>query len=429
MLHCISSLQDYVRVTSMGTKEDFTATILASAGALKASGPDPDRPMGIKDYDLFFHAPVNKHLQLLEKIFEYAYEGVTVRESRDWPLEPYGKGDNFGQIHICCRSMGQYRANFENYIGIEALKAMKTRLEWFKEMRKVNNETANKAAELRSDEARIKEAVKLGEIEKKVQNRREIARAVMTEDGPRDARLPMTPYPRPTIARTAPFRSSAPELTRQPFNQSGDYRNRQPGHSFPRNARIEFEDDYNLLEETRDCDNPLLAPGLEEVRRQYAPFADEDEYDGEWRNFPDGTDVAPDAMFQPAFSPVPGGQKPLSDPRARDPNKPCYRHFEKKDCPGNCGWSHSQEAMHKLMLERLDSVLNSPYTPLELLKSEVAKLDSRSPNQHISALNAAMGTWGTTDNRQARSSPSPARILDSSQPFLLSPSGSFQGST
>ena len=59
--------------------------------------------------------------------------------------------------------------NVENYIGIEALKVMKFRAKWLIVMREVNNETANNAAELRADESRIREAVKLDVIVKKVQ--------------------------------------------------------------------------------------------------------------------------------------------------------------------------------------------------------------------------------------------------------------------
>ena len=46
---------------------------------------------------------------------------------------------------------------------------MKFRAKWLIVMREVNNETANKAAELRADESRIREAVKLDVIVKKVQ--------------------------------------------------------------------------------------------------------------------------------------------------------------------------------------------------------------------------------------------------------------------
>ena len=424
----------YLRVTSMGTKEAFTETILHSVPPLKAYGPDPDRPMGIKDYDLHFHAPVNKHLLMLEKVFEYAYEGATVRETRDWPLEPYGKGDNFGQIHICCRSLDQYRANFEHYIGIEALKAMKTRLEWFKEMRKVNNETANKAAEQRADESRIREAVKLDTIVKKVQDRRAGPKAVMTRDGPRDARLPMTPFTRPTNAGQAPFRASAPELTRHHHHNPVE-RNRPGYPTYGRQAKVEYEEDYNLMDETGDCDNPLLSGGLEEVRRQFLPFEERDEDDWNWRHFDDNAGDALNAMYPANRSPTPGAQKVLYDPKQpkpRDPLKPCFRHFEKKDCPGNCGWDHSQAGMHKLMLERLETVLDSPFTPIELVKSEIAKREQRSSPRRMSAISAAE-TWEEAEAQHVAQhvplSPSVARITHSSQPIPNTPSGASQESS
>ena len=81
-------------------------------------------------------------------------------------------------------------------------------------------------------------------------------------------------------------------------------------------------------------------------------------------------------MIPTGRSPTPGGERTVFDHNAvkpYDPTKPCFKYFEKRDCPGNCGWDHSQAAMHKLMLERMNIVLDSPFVPLELLKSEIAK--------------------------------------------------------
>ena len=77
------------------------------------------------DYDKFFHANVNVHLDTLEKVLLYAFQGATVLETESWPKEDYGKGDDYGRVQVLCRSMGQYKMNFENRIGMENLKKMK----------------------------------------------------------------------------------------------------------------------------------------------------------------------------------------------------------------------------------------------------------------------------------------------------------------
>ena len=385
----------YVRITTMGTKEGFTSTVLKSVPPLKADGPNPDREMIVADYDRFFHARVNKHLNTLEKVLIYAFQGATLLETESWPPEPYGKGDDYGRVQVLSRSTGQYKSNFENHIGMEALKKMKRVDEWFTVMRAINNQLANKAAALRSDDAKIGRSVKLDTIEKEINSRREHPRTLMTRNGPRDVRLPMTPYSRPTIDGPAPFRSIAPDparpsniqdYQRQRFGTSvmpesvltrGDdgFRGRYPDEFYGQDTRVEFEEDYNLLEETRDCENPLVVVGLDEVRRQYTQIGEENEDDWNWRNF-DESFGALDAMIPTGRSPTHGGQRTLFDHNAVkpcDPTKPCFRHFEKRDCPGNCGWDHSQATMHKLMLERMNIVLDSPFVPLELLKSEIAK--------------------------------------------------------
>ena len=88
----------YVRVTTMGTKEGWTITILKSVPPLKANGTNPDREMITADYDRFFHANVNVHLDTLEKVLMYAFQGATVVETESWPKEDYGKGDDYGRV-------------------------------------------------------------------------------------------------------------------------------------------------------------------------------------------------------------------------------------------------------------------------------------------------------------------------------------------
>ena len=180
----------YVRVTTMGTKEAWTATILKSVPTLKANGSNPDREMITADYDKFFHANVNVHLDTLEKVLLYAFQGATVLETESWPKEDYGKGDDYGRVQVLCRSMGQYKMNFENRIGMENLKKMKKVDEWFAVMRNINNQLANKAVVLRADDSKIARMVKLDTIEKEIISNRELyPKAVMTRDGPRDTRL------------------------------------------------------------------------------------------------------------------------------------------------------------------------------------------------------------------------------------------------
>ena len=340
----------------MGTKEGFTTTVLSSVPPLKPDGNHAGRELVIADYDRFFHAPVNKHLKMLEKVLEYAFRGAKNEETKSWPKPGYGKDKDFGINRILLTSMQPYQDNFVNRLGMDEIKAYKSHEELIRELRKVNDDLANKAAKLRADESEIAPAVKLDEVVERLAQKRAAPRVEHTKDGPRDARLPMTP-----ANRTSRYPG-------QGYSKSGQ--------SGARNSMLDTDD--SLLDVTANCDNPLWSPGSAQT---FSPERETDE-DG-WGVYPDEEELGSlNAMLTGRGNP--SGTQKLYDPKARirDPTRGCWKHFENRNCPGNCGWDHSNEAMQKLARERVAIVLNSPYVALENLRRELDKKDSeraRSP--------------------------------------------------
>jgi len=344
-----------------------------SVPELVADGPNPNREMTVEDYDEFFHARVNKHLTILQKVIAYAYTGATLDEAGTWPQPVWGKKTDFGLLNVLHRTLGKYQANFHNRLGGEvALQKMKGTDEWFSEMRKVNNQLANDAAENRAKKSKIAGVVKLDEIVSEVAMIRNGPRVVMTRDGPRDMRLPMTPNPRSGsyIPNSHQARPNATDLSRRPQSmfEQGELR---PNPTYARNSESEME--VNLLDETIDCDNPMYDETLDESRGQA-----QEQDDGDWN--------------------LEGSYPNSQVSKSRYLSKPCFRHFEKKDCPGNCGWDHSQEAMHQVMKDRVRILLNSPYVSFEYLESELAKRDRSRSMARNASLTRTFDTW--EDNQE-----------------------------
>jgi len=370
----------YVRVMDMGTKKGFTSTILKAVPPLRPlgdTGPSK-REMVLADYDHHFHAAVAKHADYLEKALSYAYLGATLEETKFWPAENYGKGIEYGQIQVLCTTLGIYRENFQNRIGLENLKNMRKREDWFKEIRRCNDELANLAAKHRANAAEIAPTEKLDDIVREVESKRNAPRVLLTKDGPRDVRLPNTPYPRPSGGQ----QRYPPRDFRPPLPSSG------------RAAELESVSEMWNVDETFNCDNPLFEEGMMELRRQgIEPDPDVEEDEWRWRIFDQEQTAALNAMNQQGKPHVAGSPKALYDPKAKEESmKPCYRHFQKRDCPGNCGFTHGQEAMQKLMRERLNSILDSPYTPLEYVEQEIARRRQRNGGAMVASLSRAFGT-------------------------------------
>jgi len=333
----------YVRINSMNTKKGFTTTILGAVPRLKPDG-GYERELELRDYDKYFHAPVNKHLNTLERVLEYAFRKSTRDETESWPEPGYGKGDDFGIVRILLKTLDPYQDNFVNKIGMGEIKSWKTTGEFFRAVRRINDDVANESARTRKKDSEMKPGLKLGQVADEINQKRAAPRVEHTRDGPRDARLPMTPANRT---------------------------NRYPGQGYPRpdrssgrNAMLDAEDSY--LDVTANCDNPLWSP---QSRDLLSPERETDEYG--WGIFPEEEESGYLNAMQSGRGPHAGAQR-LYDPKAtpRDPTRGCWRHFESKSCPGNCGWDHSNEAMQKLGREKMNALFNSPYMPLESILRE-----------------------------------------------------------
>ena len=60
--------------------------------------------------------------------------------------------------------------------------------------------------------------------------------------------------------------------------------------------------------------------------------------------------------------------------KPRDPNKPCLSHFYENKCDGSCGYSHKDEAMHRLRVETLERLYGSFFGGYEQLMSDLDKI-------------------------------------------------------
>ena len=376
----------YVRVMTMGTKKGFTATILSAVPPLRAVGDTGAnrRTLEVPDYDVLFHAPVARHVDQLEKAFEHAYRGATLQETKSWPLENYGKHDEYGQIQVLCKTLGPYRDNFQHRIGYDKMKQMNRR-QWFSAIRMHNDELANIAMLHRSNSSEIAPLEKLDDIAREVEGKRSAPRVLMTKDGPRDVRLPNTPFPRQSGGYGGPADGGQ---QRYPFRDS----TRPQVSTHARSAELELVNESWGADDTLDCDNPFCEDGMMDLRR-YGIEPDPDEEESRWRAFDQDQAAGLNAMNQPNRMPTAGRPKPLFDPKAKkEPPGPCFRHFQHKDCPGNCNFSHDQDHMQALMKQRVQQVLDSPYTPPEYVIQEAQARRQRQGGSGSASLSRLFGT-------------------------------------
>ena len=412
-----------IRTKEMGTKDGFAKTIGLSIPRLKASGRDSDRDMVTRDYDKFFHAQVTKQIETAEKVLELAYTGATVWETRFWPKPIYGKEKDYGLLKIILKTCGKYEENFQNYITMEKLKNFTSTDELFSTMRSINDKMSAKAERLRADDAQIGKSTPLNEIFSEIDDLRKNPNAILTRDGPRHANLPMTPFTAPSNSGTSRFQPRTFGGDRRQ-GQSNDSNRNRSYEQFGRNSRIRIEipEGESLDDSLFDCVNPLLSPPPEQRNQQFAQD-DQFEFDSCWGPFEENDNVAElNAAWQPGKPTIAGPpNKTLYDPKAKktDPTKPCFRHFE-GECPGNCGWDHSHDAMVRLANERLTSVLKSRFIPYERLKAEVAKLENQSrTGARVASFVTPddLGEWKDSDYKSADSGPSLSRVVTSSQPI------------
>ena len=379
----------YVRVMAMGTKKGFTATILSAVPPLRAVGDTGlnRRPMEVPDYDILFHAPVSRHMDQLEKAFEHAYRGATLQETRSWPVENYGKNEDYGQIQVLCKTLGPYRENFQHRIGLEKMKRMNRR-EWFLAIRTHNDELANLAMLHRTATSEIAPLERLDDIAREIEAKRSAPRVLMTKDGPRDVRLPNTPFPRQSGGYSGPSDGGA---QRYPFRESA----RPQASGQARSAELEFVNELWNADDTFECDNPFYGDGMAELRR-HGIEPDPDEEESRWRYFDQDQASALNAMNQPNRMSMAGRPRMpgvLFDPKAkREQPGPCFRHFNNRDCPGNCGFSHDQEQMHGLMQQRVQQTLDSPYTPLEYVSQEILARKQKHGGATTASVSRIFGT-------------------------------------
>ena len=405
----IAIFVSYVRVNTMGTRSGFTETICGTVKKLKAVGPDPERPMTIEEYDRRFHAVVNKQIDTLEKVVELAYLGATLEEAKNWPSAGWGKGDMFGLVRILLGLFDPYVDNFQHQIGLENLKAMKTHGEFFAALRKVNNENANRAARLRAEMAEISPMVKLDQIVVKVNDRRRAQQILQSRVGDRSILSPGT-LTQPATPGTShpPDESSAPgRAPVHPVQSSAAgpvpplFR---PNLSYARAAAI--EDEGYSLEDTFDSDSPTDFRGYDHRRVTSLP-----QHDNGWDNSVGYTsdEEGSSSSAEQRFVNTRKHSRFSSSPP--DPNKPCFRHWKSKSCPGNCGYDHSLTGMQTYMREQLAELLDSPFTPTEYVASELQK---RQPNNQRNSLSlTALSNTGSHSDSSPMPSASSSAVQSS----------------
>ena len=356
----------YVRVHYMGTRRGFTETIVNSVPKLRAEGPDPERPMTIEDYDNRFHAVVNKQLDTLEKIVELAYLGATLAEVKEWPGAGWGKGDMYGVNRILMDCFDPYKDNFPNQIGMENLKAMKTAEEFFAALKTANNSNANRATRLRAEMAEISPMVKLDQIVCKVNEKRRTSQIPRTREGDRPTQTPDTSLQpaTPKPGYDSGYRHS-PTVSGHPTPVLPDSSRLRPNLSYARTAVI--EDEENCLEDTFDSEGSPYLTGYD--HRRVAPLPQYDSLWGDSVGYTSDEDGSLSGSEQRQRSGIHDYPRHSSSPP--DPMKPCFRQWKSGQCPGNCGWDHSLEAMKTLTRDRVSELLTSPFTPPEYIQAAV----------------------------------------------------------
>ena len=413
-----------IRTREMGTKEGFVRVIGSSVPPLRASGRDPDGEMVIQDWDKRYHANVNKHVDILEKVIELAYVGATVRETMFWPKPVYGKDKDFGLLRVILKTFGRYQENFENYLTMDKLKTYTSTDELFRAVRVINDKNAAKAEQLRVDDAQIGKCTPLNDIFSEIESHRKSQTSILTRDGPRHANLPMTPFTGATRTGATGF---------QPRNFGGDRRQNQPGEhnrnrsyeNFGRNARlrVELPEYVDLDDSVSDCVNPLFSPPPEKRGPD-----DQSEYESCWGAVGEDDTAVLSAAWQPNKPTIADMPKSLYDPKAKktDPTKPCFRHFD-GECPGKCGWSHDEDVMSVLGKERLASVIKSRFVSKELIKAEVAKWENRPKfGARVASFSVPTDLEQYPDSDYEYTNPGPSRIESSSQSLSPNPSGAGQ---
>jgi hypothetical protein len=284
-------------------------------------------------------------------------------------------------VRIFHTTLGSYVKNFENCIGLETLKKIQTVPDWIAEMRRINNQLANKAETLRSDESLLAPRPKLDDIVTRVNSRRQ-PKSIMTSDGPRDSRLPSTPAysSKPNFTDRVQSRSTAPGFVRRDQSSSagGGYR------PFVRNSVIDH--DYNLLDDTFDCPNPLLDSRGDIRKLPLSPIEQDEDGERDWDQEESAGQL--DVMGQQSKFQFPTGSKTLFESKGRptDPTRPCYKFFQDRCSDGDkCGWSHKLEDMRKLAQEKVDELFNSKFVVPEVIQSKLNQRRSNStPNRNAS---------------------------------------------
>jgi hypothetical protein len=385
----------YVRVHSMSSEEGFTNTIDNSVPLLKPRGPNPERPMEVDDYDLCWHAAMNLHIDTLEKVFTLMVLGATLKETQYWPVEGHAKAPSFGRVQIIMKTFGPYREILTSCIGgAEQLKTFKTPDAIFTELRRVNNRLANVAEDLRAEKNKMKPQKKLDDYIPDNRDRRRPPTQVMTKDGPRDVRLPATPYPssKPQYSERVQSRATAPVFARRdrPTDQTGRYR--------PFNRSSVLETDHNHPDDTFNCDNPLLDSHGDFRKLPLSPIDQEDDGEEDWHVEESVGNL--DVIGQSRF-PFQGGQKLYEPTKGAKPDstKPCFKFFGGTCQDGKaCGWSHNLEHMSQLMDEKLDEIFNSKFFVPEKIKARLYNRSSNAPTTNRNASLTRVFSSSETDN-------------------------------
>ena len=316
----------YIRGTQAWSWAGYVATLGNCVTPLKSNDPS-QTTIEIEGYHLNMHTPVNTLLDKIEERRKILRTGATEEEMKTWPKPGYGKSnkaDEAGEIRVVHKLLGPFADGFEAFITLEVLKSLKDVEEWFKVMRKANDDLQKMSQTYVLNKSRL---IKPKGIDWVVDN---------TPNQP-------TGVTRRSLHIESPV-ASQPESDSRRFQGSKGLEqslvHKSPvKHDDGNTPHHEYTNSQHVVSEPLNC---------------LSSNDDYSQYDDEFYTYLYNED---DASFE-----------------HDDSLKPCYQFFFDDNCDGQCGRSHSADDMYGLRNYQLQKLLDSKWVKPQWVISEINKM-------------------------------------------------------
>ena len=142
---------EYIRVRQASNRNKFTLVVLNSVAHLKSK--TENWIFGVRGYHLELHSAMTKLLWELGISLSHLYKGATNVETQFWPGMNYGPKEDYGVLKIVMTCLDRFAENFEQLIGYQKLKLMKSSKELITKLNEVNDRQADAAMTLENQDA------------------------------------------------------------------------------------------------------------------------------------------------------------------------------------------------------------------------------------------------------------------------------------